>query len=90
MKVKELAEFNALYPEQYPWDTIDNNTLSRATAREFLQGYNGDFDHNLATLDRYLHGTATVKYSEFPDADLPEEFLTATNEPAEFEEFMNS
>ena len=61
-----------------------------ATAREFLQGYDGDFEHNLATLDRYLQGTATVKYSEFPDADLPEEFLAATNEPAEFEEFMNS
>ena len=61
-----------------------------ATAREFLQGYDGDFEYNLATLDRYLQGTATVKYSEFPDADLPEEFLAATNEPAEFEEFMNS
>jgi hypothetical protein len=45
MKFKELAEFNALYPEQYPWDTIDNNTLSRATAKianEIKQGFASD------------------------------------------------
>lgn len=60
------------------------------TAREFLRqhDHDGDLEKGLNALDRYLQGTTTVKYAEFPDADLPEEFLTATDEPAGFDEFM--
>lgn len=62
------------------------------TAREFCKKYVDDgttIEEILSTLDRYLVGTAIVKYREFPDADLPEEFLEAGDEPAGFEEFFS-
>jgi hypothetical protein len=58
------------------------------TAREFLERYDVDLEKGLSALDRYLQGTATVKYAEFPDAELPEEFQEAADEPAGFDEFV--
>jgi len=62
------------------------------TAREFITQYETEYDieleRGLQALDRYLQGVATVQYSQFPDADLPEEFLTDPDEPAGFDEFF--
>jgi hypothetical protein len=62
------------------------------TAREFIQDYIEVFevpgDKLLQLLDCYLTWTANVRYSEFPDADLPKEFLEDADEPANFEEWI--
>ena len=62
------------------------------TAREFIKEYVETFkldeEKMLFLLDCYLVGTATVRYSEFPDADLPEEFLQDAEEPAKFEDWL--
>lgn len=62
------------------------------TAREFIKEYVEIFELEeekmLFLLDCYLVGTATVRYSEFPDADLPEEFLQDAEEPANFEDWL--
>lgn len=59
------------------------------TAREFISEYAEKLgvpeEKMLHMLDEYLTGTASVRYAEFPDADLPEEFLEAGDEPADFE-----
>ena len=63
------------------------------TAREFIKEYVEIFELEeekmLFLLDCYLVGTATVRYSEFPDADLPEEFLQDAEEPASFEDWLD-
>ena len=63
------------------------------TAREFIKEYVEIFELEeekmLFLLDCYLVGTATVRYSEFPDADLPEEFLQDAEEPANFEDWLD-
>lgn len=63
------------------------------TAREFIREYVEEYgipeEKMLSFLDHYLIGTATVKYAEFPDADLPEDFLEAGDEPAKFEEWLD-
>jgi len=60
------------------------------TAREFIKEYVETFkldeEKMLFLLDSYLVGTATVRYSEYPDADLPEEFLQDGDEPAKLED----
>jgi len=62
------------------------------TAREFVNVYAEALEipeeKMLFLLDCYLVGTATVRYSEFPDADLPEEFMES-DEPANFEEWLD-
>jgi len=65
------------------------------TAREFITPYVDKyreglptFEKALALLDEYLQGTANVKYSQFPDANLPGKFIKATDEPAGFDEFV--
>jgi len=63
------------------------------TAREFIREYVEEYgiseEKMLQFLDHYLTGTATVRYAEFPDADLPDEFLEAGDEPAKFEEWLD-
>ena len=62
------------------------------TAREFIKEYVEIFELEeekmLFLLDCYLVGTATVRYSEFPDADLPGEFMES-DEPASFEDWLD-
>ena len=62
------------------------------TAREFIKEYVEIFELEeekmLFLLDCYLVGTATVRYSEFPDADLPGEFMEL-DEPASFEDWLD-
>jgi hypothetical protein len=62
------------------------------TAREFVAEYAERLgvpeEKMLHMLDEYLTGTATVRYSEFPDANLPEDFLEDGDEPAAFEELI--
>ena len=62
------------------------------TARKFVTEYSErlgiPFEKMLHMLDEYLAGTASVRYAEFPDADLPDDFLEAGDEPAAFEELI--
>jgi len=62
------------------------------TAREFVAEYAEKLgvpeEKMLHMLDEYLAGTASVRYAEFPDADLPDDFLEAGDEPAAFEEWL--
>ncbi len=62
------------------------------TAREFVEEYAEKLgvpeEKMLHMLDQYLTGTAMLWYSDFPDADLPGEFLEAGDEPAAFEEWL--
>jgi hypothetical protein len=62
------------------------------TAREFIKEYVETFkldeEKMLFLLDSYLVGTATIKYSEFPDADLPDDFIEDGDEPAKFEDWL--
>jgi len=62
------------------------------TAREFVAEYAEKLgvpeEKMLHMLDEYLTGTAMLWYSDFPDASLPEEFLEAGDEPANFEEWL--
>lgn len=62
------------------------------TAREFVEKYAEKLgvpeEKMLHLLDEYLTGTAMLRYSDFPDADLPGEFLEAGDEPAAFEEWL--
>ena len=66
--------------------------VTNMTAREFIKEYVEIFELEeekmLFLLDSYLVGTATIRYSEFPDADLPEEFLQDGDEPAAFEQWL--
>ena len=62
------------------------------TAREFIKEYVETFkldeEKMLFLLDSYLVGTATIKYSEFPDAYLPDDFIEDGDEPAKFEDWL--
>ena len=62
------------------------------TAREFIKEYVETFkldeEKMLFLLDSYLVGTATIRYSEFPDADLPDDFIEDGDEPAKFEDWL--
>ena len=62
------------------------------TAREFIKEYVEIFELEeekmLFLLDSYLVGTATIRYSEFPDADLPDDFIEDGDEPAKFEDWL--
>ena len=62
------------------------------TAREFIKAYSEVLkipeEMMLHLLDCYLVGIATVRYSVFPDADLPGEFIEA-DEPASFEDWLD-
>jgi len=62
------------------------------TAREFIKEYVEIFELEgekmLFLLDSYLVGTATIKYSEFPDAYLPDDFIEDGDEPAKFEDWL--
>jgi len=62
------------------------------TAREFISEYAEVLEipeeKMLHFLDCYLVGTATVRYSEFPDADLPDDFMGDGDEPAKFEDWL--
>lgn len=57
------------------------------TAREFLERYadDVDFDRGLMILGNYL---GDMKYAQFPDAELPENFINASDEPADFKEYL--
>jgi len=59
------------------------------TAREFVREYveNLGVPENdmLHFLDGYLTGITTVRYAQFPDAELPEGFFEDADEPADFE-----
>jgi len=62
------------------------------TAREFIKEYVETFkldeEKMFFLLDSYLVGTATIKYSEFPDAYLPDDFIEDGDEPAKFEDWL--
>ena len=62
------------------------------TAREFIKEYVETFkldeEKMLFLLDSYLVGTATVRYSEYPDAYLPDDFMGDGDEPAAFEDWL--
>ena len=62
------------------------------TAREFIKEYVETFkldeEKMLFLLDSYLVGTATVRYSEYPDAYLPDDFIEDGDEPAKFEDWL--
>jgi hypothetical protein len=62
------------------------------TAREFVREYveNLGVPENdmLHFLDGYLTGITTVRYAQFPDAELPEGFFEDADEPAAFEELI--
>jgi len=62
------------------------------TAREFIKEYVETFkldeEKMFFLLDSYLVGTATIKYSEFPDAYLPDDFMGDGDEPAAFEDWL--
>ena len=62
------------------------------TAREFIKEYVEIFELEgekmLFLLDSYLVGTATIKYSEFPDAYLPDDFIEDGDETAKFEDWL--
>ena len=63
------------------------------TAREFIKVYLETFkldeENMLFLLDSYLVGTATVRYSEYPDAYLPDDFMGVGDEPASFEDWLD-
>lgn len=62
------------------------------TAREFINRYVKEYgiDEEKAyhMLDNYLVGIGVVKYAQFPDAELPDEFIEDGDQPARFEEFL--
>jgi len=62
------------------------------TAHEFISEYAEVLkipeEKMFFLLDSYLVGTATIKYSEFPDAYLPDDFIGDGDEPAKFEDWL--
>lgn len=56
------------------------------TAREFAEKYDFQLEKVLCALTEYVGGG--VDYLEFPDAELPESFTEAMDEPGEFSDFL--
>jgi hypothetical protein len=58
------------------------------TAREFILkcGYD-DTEKNLYHLTRFLN--SDIDYSQFPDAELPEDFLEGLSPEADFQEYLD-
>lgn len=62
---------------------------AREFARRYVEEFNIDETRLYHMLDNYLSTIATVKYSQFPDAELPDEFIEDGDQPARFEEYLN-
>jgi hypothetical protein len=64
------------------------------TAREFCWNYAVTYDIPMEAvlhlLDIYLAEVAPVQYVDYPNSELPEEFVTALDEPANFDEFFKA
>ncbi len=62
------------------------------TATEFCWNYVVTYgipmEVMLNLLDIYLAEVAPVQYVDYPNSELPEEFVTALDEPANFDEFF--